>query len=365
MPTPPACEFRLLHEFPARARAVLTDAVWDYLVGGAETETTLRRNRLGLDSLALCPCVLVDASEVDCRGTFLGQRIRLPVGLAPVGGLENFEAGGGASVAAASARFGVPVFASSVTEPSLEAIAAAAGDGPRVFQLYVRGDEGFIDAHVERAIAAGYGAFCLTVDTALYSRRERDLARAWQKPNRSTDPAPRRFQAALSWQEVARFKAKHRLPLILKGIATAADAARAVECGVDVVYVSNHGGRQLDHGRAAIEVLPEVVDAVAGRAKVFVDGGFSRGTDVIKAVALGADLVLIGRLYCYALAAGGADGIVRMLEILEEEIHQSLGLLGAPSFAAASREHVRSAAPVSHPGVLSAFPLLSPAGGDP
>ncbi len=358
MPTPKVGEFRLLHQFPARAREMLSDAVWDYLVGGSETETTLRRNRLGLDSLALCPEVLVDVADVDCRGTFFGRRIRLPVALAPVGGLENFEPGGGASAAAGAARFGVPVFASSVTEPQLEAIAAAAGDAPRVFQLYVRGDEDFIDSHVARAIAAGYNAFCFTVDTALYSRRERDLAKGWQKPRRSTDPAKRRYQAALTWREVERFKAKHKLPLIVKGIATAADAERAVACGVDVIYVSNHGGRQLDHGRATIEVLPEVVAAVQGRAQVFVDGGFCRGTDIIKAVALGADLVLIGRLYCYALAAGGSAGVVRMLEILEEEIHQSLGLLGATNFAAVGRHHVRSAPPVSVPGVLSAFPLL-------
>jgi glycolate oxidase len=359
MPSPSPADFQLLHEFPAKARAVLNDAVWDYLIGGAETETTVRRNRLGLDSLALCPRVLVDVRNVDCRGTFLGQRIRLPVGLAPVGGLENFAPGGGATVAAAAARFGVPVFTSSVTEPSLETIAEAAGSGPKVFQLYVRGDSNFVDGYVERALAAGFDAFCFTVDTAVYSRRERDIAKRWQKPRRANDPGPRRFQAGLDWQEIERFKARHRVPLILKGIATAADARCAVDAGVDVVYVSNHGGRQLDHGRAAVDVLPEVVAAVAGRAKVYVDGGFSRGTDIIKAAALGADLVLFGRLYCYALAAGGADAIVRLLEILEEEIRQNLGLLGATSFAALGPDHLCPAPPVTLPSVLSAFPLLS------
>jgi glycolate oxidase len=168
-----------------------------------------------------------------------------------------------------------------------------------------------------------------------------------------------RFQAALSWKQVERFKAKYRLPLILKGIATAEDAERAVGMGVDVVYVSNHGGRQPDYSRGSAEVLPEIVAAVAGRAKVFVDGGFSRGTDVIKGIALGADLVLVGRLYCYALAAAGAAGLVRMLEILEHEVHQSLGLLGVAGFAQVNRSHIRAAPPVAPPHVLSAFPLLN------
>ena len=245
--------------------------------------------------------------------------------------------------------------AGAVTQPSLEAIAAATS-GPKVFQLYVRGDDSFIDDHVRRAADHGYDAFCLTVDTALYSRRERDIAKRLPHAQR----APGGHQAALNWDDVARFKDRHRLPLILKGIATAADADRAVRLGVEVIYVSNHGGRQLDHGSGAVELLPEIVEAVAGRAKVFVDGGFSRGTDIIKGIALGADLVLVGRLYCYALAAAGAPGLVRLLEILEHEVHQSLGMLGVTGFAQLNRAHVRPAAPVGLSHVHSAFPLLPP-----
>jgi isopentenyl diphosphate isomerase/L-lactate dehydrogenase-like FMN-dependent dehydrogenase len=358
MSNEPQSEFQILHEFIKRAHTNLTENIWDYLIGGTETETGIKRNRLALDQLALRPRVLVDVSEIDCSWDFFGKRIRLPVAFAPVGSLESFEPGGGATAAAGAGAFGVPIFASSVTQPGLEDIARA-GDGPKVFQLYVRGDDGFIDDYVSRVVDAGYDAFCITVDTALYSRRERDTAKRFRKYWRTVDPSLQRNQAALNWGHIERFKAKHKIPLILKGIATAEDAERAVGAGVDVVYVSNHGGRQLDFPRGSAEVLPEIVAAVAGRAKVYVDGGFSRGTDIIKGIALGADLVLVGRLYCYALAAAGAAGLVSMMEILENEIHQSLGLLGVTSFAQVKRSHVQAAPAVGLPHVHSAFPLLN------
>jgi glycolate oxidase len=166
------------------------------------------------------------------------------------------------------------------------------------------------------------------------------------------------FQAALSWDDVKRFKDRHDLPLILKGIATGEDAEIAVAHGVEVVYVSNHGGRQLDHGLGSAAVLPEVAKAVRGRAEVWVDGGFMRGSDVAKGIALGASCVGLGRLACLALAADGVAGLVRALEILEEEVRVSLGLLGAASFAEATPAHLAAAPVVSEPGVLSAFPLL-------
>lgn len=351
-------DFLNLHELVKVARLKLDQYIWDYLVGGSETETTLRRNRLALDSIALCPRVLVDVASIDASHEFYDRRIRLPVALAPVGSLQSFEAGAGASVVKAASEFGVPAFISSVTLPSLEECAAA-GTGPKVFQLYVRGDEAFIDDYVKRAIDAGYGAFCITVDTAHYSRRERDIAKRFRKPWRR-DTTGMDYQAALNWGHIERFKAKHRIPLILKGIATIADAEHACALGVDVVYVSNHGGRQLDHGRGSAEVLPEIVDAVAGRAKVYVDGGFSRGSDVLKGIALGADLVVIGRLYCYGLATAGAEGIVRVLEILEDEMQECMGLLGVPNLAALGRDFLHPAPPVTSPHVHSAFPLLTP-----
>jgi glycolate oxidase len=358
MNTEPPPDFQVMHELIKKAHNNLNGNIWDYLIGGTETETGVRRNRLALDQLALCPRVLVDVSEVDCSWNFLGKRIRLPVALAPVGSLESFTPGGGATAAEGAGAFGVPIFASSVTQPGLEAISDA-GTGPKVFQLYVRGDDAYIDDYVRRVVDSGYDALCITVDTALYSRRERDNAKRFRKSWRPVDPALIRNQAALNWGHIERFKARHHIPLILKGIATADDAERAVNAGVDVVYVSNHGGRQLDFPRGSAEVLPEIVAAVAGRAKVYVDGGFSRGTDIIKGIALGADLVLVGRLYCYALAAAGAAGLKRMLEILEEEIHQSLGLLGVTGFGQVKPAHVRAAPPVGLPHVHSAFPLLN------
>ncbi len=349
--------FQTLHEIIASARLNLNQNLWDYVTGGTETETTLRRNRLALDRIGFRPRVLQDVSKMDTSARFLGHSIRLPVTLAPVGGLEQLGEGGGVTVARGAGLAEVPFFLSSVTLSGLEG-AAEAATGPKVFQLYVRGDDAFVDDHVHRAVDAGYDAFCITVDSAIYSRRERDIANRFAKPWR-TRSAGMEFQAALNWDDIKRFKEKHGVKLILKGIATAEDAVRACELGVEGIYVSNHGGRQLDHGAGSIDVLPEVVEAVAGRALIMVDGGMSRGTDVVKAVALGADLVGIGRLYCYGFAAAGAEGIARVIELLEVEVAECLGLLGLNSFAGLDRSYLRPAEPVTEPHVHSAFPLLS------
>ena len=353
--------FQTLHEIVRAAKHRLPAGEWDYLTGGTETETTMRRNRLALDTIALRPRVLRNVSKVDATSTFLGRPVRIPVMFAPIGSIESFTPGGGATAAQASAEFGVPQMLSSVCSPGLEAVAKAA-DNFRIFQLYVRGDDAFVDDHVRRALAHGYAAFCLTVDTAWYSRRERDIARRFVKPWRLRATG-HDYQAALSWDQVKRFKDTHTVPLILKGIATAEDAAIACEHGVDVVYVSNHGGRQLDHGRGSADVLPEVVRAVAGRARIIVDGAFQRGSDVVKALALGADLVGMGRLPCLGLAAAGAPGAVRAMELVEEEIRICLGLLGVTCYAELTPAHLHMAAPaVTVPHVFSAFPLLGQEG---
>lgn len=356
MDTAVESRFQTLHEVIAAARSNLDQNIWDYLVGGTESETTLRRNRLALDRIAFRPRVLRDVSTVDVSGRFLGGRTRLPVALAPVGGLEALGAEGGLTVAQAAGTSGIPFFLSSVTATGLEAVGAAA-DGPKVFQLYVRGDDAWVDDHVRRAVGAGYDAFCLTVDSAVYSRRERDIANRFSKPWRGRATGME-FQAALTWDKVRRFRDKHGIPLILKGIATAEDASLACELGVEAVYVSNHGGRQLDHGLGAIDMLPEVAAAVAGRARVMVDGGFSRGTDIVKAVALGADTVGIGRLYCYGLAAAGLEGIARVIDLLDDEVSQCLALLGLDGFAGLDQSCLCPAEPTTPPGVHSAFPLL-------
>ena len=351
--------FQTLHEIVKAARQNLEPGPWDYLIGGAESETTLRRNRQALDSIAFRPRVLRDVSRIDGASTLFGRPVRIPVMVAPIGSIETFTPGGGATAAKAAAEFGIPLMLSSVCNPGLETVASAA-DGFRIFQLYVRGDDGWVDDHVRRAVDHGYTAFCLTVDTAVYSRRERDLARRFVKPWRVRATGVD-YQAGLTWDHVKRFKDTHAIPLILKGIATAEDAALACDLGVDGLYVSNHGGRQLDHGRGTTEALPEVVAAVGGRATIIVDGGFLRGTDIVKAVALGAAAVGIGRLACFGLAAAGQAGLVRVLELLEEEIRICLGLLGVERLAQLDRSHLHPATPVALPHATSAFPLLDEA----
>jgi isopentenyl diphosphate isomerase/L-lactate dehydrogenase-like FMN-dependent dehydrogenase len=257
----------------------------------------------------------------------------------------------------AAREFGVAHMLSSVCRPGLEKVAEAAPKGARMFQLYVRGDEAWVDDHVARAIANGYVAFCLTVDTAIYSRRERDIAKRHVVAGRRR-ASGREFQAALDWRTIKRIRERFDIPLVLKGIATAEDAKIAVEHGVAWIYVSNHGGRQLDHGRGSMEVLPEIVDAVAGRAKVIVDGAFARGADIVKAMAMGANLVGLGRMQCYALAAGGERALARMLELIEDEVMRCLGLLGVTRFADLDRSYVQRADATTSPHALSAFPLL-------
>jgi len=350
-------QFLTLQEIVAAARANLAPGPWSYLMGGAETETTVKRNRHALDSIAFRPRVLRDVSRVDSSATFLGQKVRLPVMLAPIGGLESIVEGGAAAAARASAQFGVPQMLSSVCQPGLEETARAAKN-IRVFQLYVRGDDAWVDDYVRRAKDNGYCAFCLTVDVAHYSRRERDIVGRFVKPWRARAVEGAAFQAGLSWDDVKRFKDKHDVPLIIKGIATVEDAKIAVEHGVEVVYVSNHGGRQLDHGLGSTAVLPDVVKALKGKAEVWVDGGYMRGTDVVKALALGARAVGIGRLACLGLGAAGVAGLVRTLELLEEEIQITMGLLGVTCYAELTPKHLAAAPAVTLPDTFSAFPLL-------
>ena len=264
-----------LHELVVAARRNLGGSVWDYLVGGAETETSVKRNRQALDSVAFRPRVLTDVSEVRAGGSLLGHDLRIPVILAPIGSLQLFEEGGGATAGKAAEDFGIMNFVSSVCLPGLEGTAEASGSA-KVYQLYLADDEDWMRGLIRRAVAAGYNGFCLTVDTQVYSRRERDLLKRWRPPSvgeATTRVAPLNYQARMTWDLVKRIKDEFDIPLILKGIATAEDAGLACEHGVDVVYVSNHGGRQLDHTRGTLDTLPEVVEEVDGRTEVVVDGG--------------------------------------------------------------------------------------------
>ncbi|MCC7426887.1 MAG: alpha-hydroxy-acid oxidizing protein [Alphaproteobacteria bacterium] len=349
--------FQTLHEVVKAAKANLNKDLWDYLIGGTETETTLRRNRMAIESLAFRPRVLNDVTEVDCAYSLFGRKVRLPVILAPIGSLESLEAGGGATAMRAAAEFGVPLMLSSQCKPGLEATAAAAPQGLRIFQLYVRGGPEFEDDAVRRAKDNGFMAFAVTVDSAHYSRRERDIANRYVKPWRK-EATGLNYQAGYSWARVRRFKDKHDIPLILKGIQTAEDAATAVTFGVNAIYVSNHGGRQIDHGQGTMDILPEVLDAVGGRVPVIVDGGFYRGADIVKAIAMGATAVGMGRMLGYGMAAAGQAGVVRILELLEEEVRICLGLMGCTSLSQVTRAHITRAQPVRRSHVHSAFPLL-------
>jgi len=373
-----AASFLALQEFVTAARKQLDDHAWGYIVGAAETETTHRRNRQSIEQLALRPSVLNDVSSVDTGSELFGRPARLPLALCPVGGLEAFDELGAVSVAKGAAAFGVPIFMSSVSQQGIDKVTKAyrstaestasrsAKPPPVVYQLYARDSADIIDKTVEHCAAIDDAAFCITVDSAVYSRRERDIVARFKKPWRATGEGDAaKYQASLNWSDISRIRSNFSGCLILKGIATVEDAMRAVDHGVDCIYVSNHGGRQLDHGEGSFSVLPKVVAGLADRGstcQIMVDGGIMRGTDIVKALALGANGVGIGRLFCFALAAAGAQGVTRMLELLEIEVKATLALLGKTSLAEVDASCVTrvESMPVDDP-LLMAFPLLRPA----
>ena len=347
-------DFVSTEEIIQLARRRVHQGVWDYLVGGSESETTLRRNRLAFDRLAFRPRVLRDVSSIDTSTEFLGHKLRIPVMLAPVGSLQVFDPGGGAAATKAAAEFGIMHVLSSVTEPALEETASCV-DYPKMFQLYVHGDWKWIEDIIGRVVEADYKALCVTVDVQHYSRRERVMVERWVQPTRRAPRDPY-FGAALTWDLVDRIRDLAGLPFMLKGIATVEDALMAVEHGVDVIWVSNHGGRQLDHGLGSLDVLQEIVEAVDGRADVIMDGGVLRGSDVLKAVALGAKAVAIGKLQAWGLSADGSAGVVRMLEIMQDEMTSAMGLLGVTSMDQLGPEYVcKTDAIVTSPHEMSSW----------
>ncbi len=354
-----AARFLTTTEIVAEARKNLSDTAWDYVCGGAETETTVLRNRYALDAIAFRPRVLRSVDGTDVTRSAFGAKRRLPVLLAPLGGMTEFHEAGALSSAEAAREFGCLMMLSSVTEPDLEVVAESAGK-QLIYQLYVHGDDRWVADRVGRAVDAGVQAFCVTVDVTYYGRRERSLLRRHSLPGRpfGTLRSGEEHAMRVDWAFIAKLKRKLKVPLIVKGIATAEDAALALENGVDVVYVSNHGGRQLDHGRGAIDMLPEVMSTVRGKAEIIVDGGFMRGTDILKALAMGADLVGLGRLQALALGAAGREGVVRMLELLETEITVGMKLLGATKLDELDGNSLHPAIPVVRPDPFGAFPLL-------
>ena len=353
-----AIEFLSNEEIVQAARKNLPQGEWDYLVGGSESETTLRRNRLAFDRIAFRPRVLRDVSKIDTSTTFFGQRLRIPVMLAPIGSLQAFTPTGGTAAAQAAAQFGTIHVVSTATLPGLEEIAEV--EGPKIFQLYVRGDNAWVEDIVKRAARAGYKGLAVTVDLAHDSRRERPMLSGYVRLSRRGPAFDRSFQAKLTWESLAWLRSLSDMPILVKGVQTAEDAELCVQHGVEVVWVSNHGGRQLDAALGSMDTLKEVMPVVRGKAQVIVDGGIQRGTDVIKAIAMGADAVAIGRLQGWGLAAAGADGAVRVLEILENEIISAMGLLGVTSMSQLGPEYLAAGESVTPPHEMSAWVNMKP-----
>jgi len=380
------------------ARRRLPRALFDYIDGGAEDERTLRANQADFQRYAFRPRVLVDVSARDQSTTVLGQRIESPLILAPTGFTGVFWPRGEAAAARAAGRAGVIFTASTMSICSMEEIAQAA-TGPLWYQLYVWRSRDVVRSLIERAKAAGYRALVVTADTPVLGQRERDVRGGLVFPPRITvrnvldsarrlswlwalltHPRPtfgnfvgtpgvehdavslasfttRQFSPAVSWADIAWFRSVWPGPLAIKGIMDAEDARLAVEHGVEAVIVSNHGGRQLDDAPSPVDVLPEVVDAVAGRAEVILDGGVRRGSDVVKAVALGARACMVGKAFNYGVAARGERGAALAIEILQKEIDRSLALIGRPTLAALDRSAVRLRQGTLHqPGGPSASP---------
>ena len=343
-----AVAFTNLLELEDLARAKVPRATFDYIAGGAEDEVSLRRNREAFGRWALRPRVLRDVSKRDTKTVLLGERVSMPVCVAPTSFHALVHPEGEVATARGTAAAETILIASTISTKPLEEIAAA--DAPRWFQLYVYKDRGVTEELVNRAVKAGYKALCLTADTPVLGRRERDERNAFTLPPgfgianlkpAGLDGMPAvehgsafaqyvtdLLDSSLTWDDVDWLKSISPLPLVIKGIMTAEDAVLAVDHGVAGIVVSNHGGRQLDSTLGSLDALPDVVAAVRGRIEVYLDGGIRRGTDVLKALALGANAVLVGRPILWGLALGGADGVRAVLDELHTELDTAMALAG-------------------------------------
>jgi isopentenyl diphosphate isomerase/L-lactate dehydrogenase-like FMN-dependent dehydrogenase len=346
-----------LAEFEAIARERMAPGAFDYVAGGAGDEESLVENEAAWRRRRLRPRVLIDVSSVDTSTTMLGTPVAMALAVAPMAshGLAHPDAE--AAMARAAAAAGVPLTLSTMSNRSIEDVAAAAPDGIRWFQLYVQADRGFARSLVERAEASGYQAIVVTVDLPLLGIRERDrrhgfmldvpLANFAGRPappvvGRPSHEAPGGVShSSLTWADIETIRSWTTLPVVLKGILTAEDARLAVDHGAAAIVVSNHGARQLDRVVSTLDAVEEIVEAVAGRIEVWVDGGVRRGIDIVMARALGAQGVLIGRPFFWALATGGEAGVARALAILREELEVALALTGTPTMAQIGRAHVR------------------------
>lgn len=364
------------------ARRRLPRGVFDYIDGAAEDERTLARNQAGFADWQFRPRILSDVSTVDTTTTLLGRDLPLPLVLAPTGFTRIAHSHGELAVARAAARAGLPYCLSTLATRSIEEVAGVSA-GPKWFQVYLWRDRGLVRDMLDRAAECGYEAAMLTVDTAVLGRRERDLRRgftlpptigpatildgmvhpAWTwdfvraEPIRFANVTGRgvndggtavslasftnsQFDPTMSWRDLEWLQSAWSKPLVLKGIQTVADAERALEAGVDGVAVSNHGGRQLDGAPSPIDLIEPIAQAVGGQLSVICDGGIRRGSDVVKALALGADACMIGRAYLYGLGAAGERGVDHVLDFLRAGVAQTMSLCGVTSIPAITRDLV-------------------------
>jgi lactate 2-monooxygenase len=343
-------------QWEALAAAVLEPGPFDYIAGGAGSEATMRANLEAFERRRLRPRMLRGNVERDLSVEVVGTRSPAPFFLAPIGVLSIAHADGELAVARAAAETGVPMVLSSAASHSLEEVAEAMGDALRWFQLYWVNDREIAISLVQRATAAGYGAIVVTLDTLTLGWRPRDLQKAYLPfvtgegcAQFFSDPVFRSRLAkppeedvltaavtmlstfpnlGLTWDDLAWLRGQTELPLLVKGVLTAEDALRARECGTDGIVVSNHGGRQVDGSVAALDALVEVREALGDDATVLMDSGVRHGADVLKALALGADAVLLGRPYAYGLAVGGQDGVEAVIRQLMAETDLTLALMG-------------------------------------
>lgn len=364
--------------------------VFDYIDGGAEDERTMRANVDAYSDYSFRPRVLRDVSDVDPSTVILGQAAPLPLILAPTGFTRIADPAGELAVARSAARAGLPYTLSTLSTRSIEEVAAASGGGRRWFQVYVWKDRGLVRDMIERAASSGYDALMLTVDTAVLGRRERDVRRGFALPPKigldtivdgaihpswawrfvRSEPirfanlvgrdggvgdgssavslaefANSQFDQSMSWAEIDWMRTIWNGPIILKGIQTVDDARIAADAGVEAISLSNHGGRQLDGAPATLDLVAPVAEAVGDRIEVMCDGGIRRGSDIVKAIALGANACMVGRAYLYGLAAGGEAGVDHILSLLDDDIRRTMALLGVSTLEEISPELVER-----HPG---------------
>lgn len=372
-----------IDDFRTLAKARLPFPVFDYIDGAADDELTKARNTTSFDTVDLVPDVLAGVAEIDASCTILGRKSALPLMLSPTAVQRAFHWQGETAVAKAAERHGLWFGISSLATRSIEDIAALTS-GPKLFQLYVHKDKSLNTHMIERCQAAGFDALALTVDTIVSGKRERCLRSGFTTPPRFTPASVWSYATRPRWTLDYLFREKFRLPnldthvtegsgravsiadyfntmldtsmdwstaaaireqwggtFVLKGVMSASDARRAVEIGADAIMVSNHGGRQLDGSRASFDQLPEIVEAVGGEIEIICDGGVRRGTHVLKALASGASAASGGRLYLYALAAAGEEGVARALDILKDEIERGMRLMGVTKLDQLTGERLR------------------------